>query len=256
MAIFLMTIQVSGQVYTNKLVGAKNLGLKDSLEKQAYPYALPIWGKKAAAKGYQLPYSAGISVNYLWQESELVIDDLMVGFNGGEMHSLDEPVFTFVFGPRVGKTFKFKNPDMNIAGWVGAFRLNYSAATSGSINLADLFPSGELQAKVTQGFEKVNETSMQVETWWSNLTPVEQKNPINKSKYDAANKALAKASGVLTAADGALKDGKSSTVEYSLDKTLKNKWNFIIGTQFQINGHLMLRAEYGFLGTRQQFIGG
>ena len=145
---------------------------------------------------------------------------------------------------------------MNIAGWVGAFRLNYSAATNGSINLSEIFPTTELQTKVNQGFEKVNETSMQVESWWSSLTPVEQNNPVNKSKYNAATKALAKASDVLNAADGALNDGKSATVEYSLDKSLKNKWNFLIGTQFQINRHLMLRAEYGFLGTRQQFVGG
>jgi hypothetical protein len=357
-AFILISFQVFSQVYTNKIVGKKNQTLKDSIEKQDYPFALPIWGKKAAAKGYQLPYSAGISINYLWQNSELVIDDLMVGFNGGEMYNLDEiirfnkatssanainirpdlwlfpflnvygilafaktstaidagiwmpsldstwsqigslstkanfdatslgfgmtptfgvggvwialdmnfvwtdvsaldkPVFTFVFGPRVGKTFKFKNPDMNIAGWAGAFRLNYSAATNGSINLSEIFPTTELQTKVNQGFEKINETSMQVESWWSSLTPVEQNNPVNKSKYNAATKALAKASDVLNAADGALNDGKSATVEYSLDKSLKNKWNFLIGMQFQINRHLMLRAEYGFLGTRQQFIGG
>ena len=173
-----------------------------------------------------------------------------------DVSALNKPVFTFVFGPRVGKTFKLKNPERTITGWVGAFRLNYSSATSGSINLADLFPTDDLQAKVNQGFQKVNETSAQVETWWGNLTPVEQKNPVNKAKYDAANKAMTKASDFLTAADAALKDGKSSTVEYSLDKTVKNKWNFLIGTQFQINRHFMIRAEYGFLGTRQQFIGG
>jgi hypothetical protein len=49
-----------------------------------------------------------------------------------DVSALDKPVFTFVFGPRVGKTFKFKNPDMNIAGWVGGFRLQYSSETNGS----------------------------------------------------------------------------------------------------------------------------
>ena len=43
LVISLMTIQVSGQVYTNKIAGVKNLGLKDSLEKQPYPYAVPFW---------------------------------------------------------------------------------------------------------------------------------------------------------------------------------------------------------------------
>lgn len=61
---------------------------------------------------------------------------------------------------------------------------------------------------------------------------------------------------VVGAKNEALKDEQKATVQYSLDKTLKNKWNFIVGTQFQINRHFMIRAEYGFLGSRQQFIGG
>jgi hypothetical protein len=353
-----ISISTFSQVYTNKVVGAKNEALKDSIEKQEYPYVLPIWGKKATAKGFQLPYSAGISVNYLWQESSLIIDDLKVGFNYGTMHDMDElirfddataaanainvrpdfwlfpflnvygvfgvaktsteinagfwlpdidstwsevttfstkanfdavvmgfgftptlgvgggwialdmnvawtdvsaldkPVFTFVFGPRLGKTFKFKNPDMNIAGWVGGFRVKFSSETAGSINLTELFPTDELQLKVDEGIAKLDETSAQVEEWWNGLTPVEQKNPMNQARYNGANKLLETAGGALTSMDGALNDGEDATVQYSLDKTLKNKWNFIIGSQFQINRHLMLRAEYGFLGSRQQFIGG
>ena len=145
---------------------------------------------------------------------------------------------------------------MNIAAWVGGFRLKFSSETSGSINLTELFPVGELQAKIDNGMVKIGETSQQVETWWGGLTPVEQKNPANKAKYEASTKALAKAGDVLTAADGALNDGKDATIQYSLDKSVKNMWNFLIGTQFQINRHIMLRVEYGFLGSRQQFIGG
>jgi hypothetical protein len=52
-------MQALSQVYTNKIVGKKNEALKDSIEIKGYPYVLPIWGKKAAAKGFQLPYSAG-----------------------------------------------------------------------------------------------------------------------------------------------------------------------------------------------------
>ena len=64
----------------------------DSLKNTEYPYALPIWGAKAAKMGFNLPYSAGIGVNYLWQESDLVLNDLMVGFNNGPMYDLDEIV--------------------------------------------------------------------------------------------------------------------------------------------------------------------
>ena len=33
-------------------------------------------------------------------------------------------------------------------------------------------------------------------------------------------------------------------------------WNFIVGSQYQINRSLQIRAEAGFLGARQQLIAG
>lgn len=90
LAFLFLSLQAFCQVYTNKVVGEKNATLKDSIEKEQYSYVLPIWGAKATARGYQLPYSTGLSVNYLWQESAVVIDDLMVGFNYGTMYDMDE----------------------------------------------------------------------------------------------------------------------------------------------------------------------
>jgi hypothetical protein len=356
-AFFIVNLSFS-QVYTNKEVGKKNEALIDSIKSKPYPYALPIWGAKAAAKGYNLPYSAGVSVNYFQQESALIIEDLFVGFNNGPMYDLDEiirfkdskatagaltvrpdiwilpflniygifgkaktsteisagvwipdtanvwneitsfsttanfdavsagfgmtptigigggwlaldmnvvwtdvnaldkPVFTFVFGPRVGKTFKLKKPDQNIAIWVGGFRVKFSSETNGSLNLSEVLPINDLQGKVDEGFVKVEETSAQVESWWDGLTPLEQKNPINAAKYETANRTLTTASNILTEMDGALNDGESATVQYSLNKKLENPWNFIVGSQFQINKHFMLRAEVGFLGSRKQIMGG
>ena len=69
-AILFISLQLSAQVYTNKVVGAKNQTYADSIKEMEYPYALPILGAKAAKAGYDLPYSAGIGVNYLWQESD------------------------------------------------------------------------------------------------------------------------------------------------------------------------------------------
>ena len=77
------------QVFSNKEVGAKNAALVDSLKHAEYPYALPIWGDKATKRGYSLPYSAGLSLQYFGQRSDLVIDNLKVGFNSGPMHDLD-----------------------------------------------------------------------------------------------------------------------------------------------------------------------
>jgi len=49
-AILFEVLQINAQVYTNKVVGEKNEGYVDSLKAAEYPYALPIWGSKAAAR--------------------------------------------------------------------------------------------------------------------------------------------------------------------------------------------------------------
>jgi hypothetical protein len=80
------------QVFVNKETGARNQALVDSLAHSTYPYTLPIWGDRATHRGFNLPYSAGVSVQYFGQRSDLVIENLMVGFNDGPMHDLDNIV--------------------------------------------------------------------------------------------------------------------------------------------------------------------
>jgi hypothetical protein len=357
--VLFVTAPGNAQVYTNKVVGAKNEELIDSLKSSEYPYSLPILGAKAAAAGYDLPYSAGIGINYFWQESNIIIENLFVGFNNGPMYDLDEiirfddaistsnavnirpdvwllpflnvyglfskartsteifagvylpdtnnvwsevaaftskaefdatgfgigitptigigggwfaldmnvtwqsisaldkPVMTFVFGPRFGKSFKFKNnPQSNIAFWAGAFRLHLKSETSGSLPLNEVLPVDELQTKVDESMENVAEKQIAVDEWWAGLTPIEQANPVNEAKYETANRALDTAGELLNSIDGALNDEESATVQYSLNKRPKDMWNFVVGSQYQINKHFMLRAEAGFLGSRAQFIGG
>jgi len=346
------------QVYSDKVVGKKNETLIDSIKNTEYPYALPIWGKKATALGFNLPYSAGLGINYLWQESDLVIENLNVGFNNGPMQDLSEvvrfdnatstasglnirpdlwifpflnvygilaksspstavdfgiyvpdadgnweniismntkaqfdattvgfgltptvgvgggwmafdmnftwsdiaelekPAFAFVFGPRFGKTIKLKKPERNITGWVGGFRLNINTGTSGSIPLTDLISTEGLQTRVDNGIAKVSEKHEQVDTWWNNLTPTEQKNPVNVAKYQTANGAFDAAGRLLNGIDEALNDTDQATVQYSLAKRPKDMWNFIVGAQYQHSKHWMVRAEYGFLGSRKQLIAG
>ena len=349
--------QTFAQVYSNKVVGAKNEELIDSLKTKPYPYALPIWGAKVTAKGFDLPYSAGISANLFVQKSDLIISDLYVGFNNGPMYDLDEivrfnnsvasaavlsirpdvwvlpflnvyailgksntsteinagvwipdqtntwnevtsfstkaeftstsfgfgmtptigvaggflaldmntawtdvsaldkPVFTFVFGPRFGKTFKFKK-ERSLAVWAGGFRVQFSSETSGSIALSEIIDTDGLQTKVDDGLTKVADTQVAVDEWWAGLTPVEQKNPGNIAKHETADRVLQTTGNLLTSMDGALNDDQSATVQYSLQKDLKDKWNFVIGSQYQFSKHFMVRAEYGFLGSRQQFMTG
>src|SRR6059058_1701974 len=78
------------QYTTDKVLGPKNQDLADSLKKMEYPYMLPIWGKKVVGKGFNIPKSAGISAQYLYQQSDILITDLAVGFNNGPLHPLDQ----------------------------------------------------------------------------------------------------------------------------------------------------------------------
>ena len=130
--------QTQGQVYTNKVVGAKNEALKDSIIAKPYPYSLPIWGAKAAARGYDLPYSAGLSVNYLWQESDLIIEDLFVGFNNGPMYDLDE-IVRFNDAIATASAVNFR-PDIWVLPFLNVYGLFAKAKTSTEINAGVWFP--------------------------------------------------------------------------------------------------------------------
>jgi hypothetical protein len=357
-AFLLTSLTAFGQVYSNKEVGKKNAAEIDSLKNSEYPYVLPIWGAKATKLGFNLPYSAGLGVNYLWQESDLIIENLQIGFNHGPLYDLDEivrfnnavsqasgvnirpdiwlfpflniygiyaqatpstsvdfgiyvpdedgnwsnvinlnskanfdattfgfgltptigvgggwfaldmnftwndiaelekPAFAFVFGPRFGKTFKLKKPQSNIAIWVGGFRLKLNTGTTGSLQLNEIIETDGLQAKVDNGIQKVEDTQVQVDAWWESLSSTEQRNPVNIAKYETANRALGAAGNFLNSFDQALNDENFATVQYSLDKRPKDMWNFIVGSQYQYNKHWMIRAEYGFLGSRNQVIAG
>ena len=349
---------VQGQVYTNKEVGKKNEVHVDSIKNSVWPYSLPILGKKTTAKGYNLPLPAGINVQAFWQESDLIIENLMVGFNEGEMYDLDDivrfdkavatagaitfrpdiwlfpfldiygifgysnastdvgfgvwipdstntpteilsaeskvvfnaptmgfgmtptfgvaglfialdmnmtwtdvpqlekPARAFIFGPRVGKSFQFKKKDMNLAIWAGGFRVDMNSGTSGSVNLSDVLPVEDFGAKIDEGYQKLDDVQQQVDSWWEGLSPQEQLKPSNIARYEAANAAISKAAEVMVTVENAFNDVASSTVQYSMDKRPADKWNFIIGSQYQINKHFMVRAEAGFLGSRTQVTAG
>ena len=97
-----------------------------------------------------------------------------MNFAWTNVSALDKPVFTYVFGPRLGKSFKFKKPESNIAIWAGAFRVQFTSETSGSINLADVVPVDQLQPKIDAGLQKVEDGQVAADNWWAGLSPIEK----------------------------------------------------------------------------------
>jgi len=172
-----------------------------------------------------------------------------------DVPQLSKPARSFVFGPRFGKNFKLKKPEQTIAIWAGGFRVAIRSGTDGSISLSEVIPDG-FGSKVDQAIVKVEDAQVQLDTWWDGLTPPEQNSPVNRAKYAVKYAALNRAGEFLSAADDAVNSVATSTVQYAMDKQVKDAWNFIVGGQFQVNKHLMFRAETGFLGSRKQVLAG
>ena len=130
--LLLAAILISGsiaqaQVFTNKEVGKKNAELADSLKESEYPYSLPIWGAKATKAGYNLPYSAGLSVQYFQQTSAIIIENLQVGFNNGKMYDMDELIR---FDEAVAKASAFTlRPDIWLFPFLNVYGISGSSQT-------------------------------------------------------------------------------------------------------------------------------
>ena len=128
----------NSQVFTNKEVGKKNAELADSLKESDYPYSLPIWGEKATKAGYNLPYSAGISVQYFQQESAIIIDNLSVGFNNGTMYNLDG-IVRFDEAKARANAFTLR-PDVWLFPFLNVYAILGTAGASTAVNFGVYAP--------------------------------------------------------------------------------------------------------------------
>lgn len=163
------------------------------------------------------PVWFSVDANWTWNKPEL----------------LDEAVLVKVLGIRVGHTFVFKNkPESNVAVWAGAMSINMSSETKGEIKLRDALPD--------ETWERRDEIVNEYNIWYDGLTP------IKKAAVDAT--AIPDIIDRLEAADG------SSTIRYGIDKQVKERWNGLVGLQYQYNKHWMLRSEVGFIGDRKSFL--
>ena len=145
---------------------------------------------------------------------------------------LDEATKVNVLGIRIGHTFVFKNkPQSNIALWVGGMRVKMNSKTAGEIRLGDAIPGLE-----DKGDEIVNNYW----DWYDNEASIPQK--------IIADKVLTPIVEKIGEADG------SAIIRYGMDKQVKELWNGLLGMQYQINKHWMIRSEAGLVGDRKSFL--
>jgi hypothetical protein len=131
--------QLSAQVFSDKVVGKRNQTLSDSIKSIEYPYVLPILGKKAAKAGFDLPYSAGLGINYLWQKSDITINNLKVGINNGPMYDLDEVVqFNNATATSSGINFR---PDVWVFPFLNVYGILAASKSSTAIDIDVRIPT-------------------------------------------------------------------------------------------------------------------
>lgn len=324
--LFLFSTNTSFGQYASTKVKSKHEVYTDSLKNVEYKYLFPLLGKGAYKKGFDIPYPAGLMVNYIWMEQGITIDNLQLGLTtedtdipltpvdfiefgnnsnvsytvnvrpdlwvfpflnvygifgygnsttevnliapidlksvveqnistvgvgvmgaGGigpiwfsidanwtwnKPELLDKAVLVKVLGIRFGHTFVFKNkPESNIAIWAGAMSVNMTAETIGQIKLEEAIPGLE---------ERSAEIVADYNTWYDGLTPIKQ------AAVDATS--IPEIIDRIDAADG------SSIIKYGLDKQVKERWNGLVGAQYQYNKHWMLRTEAGIIGDRKSFL--
>ena len=135
--------------------------------------------------------------------------------------------------------------------------LNFHLRQAVQLNLSELFSTDDLQVKVDQGFIKVEEAQANVNYLVGKIyLQLNSGILLTKQNMKLQTGQFKLPVSLLTKVDGAISNTETATVQYSLDKRVKNMWNMVVGTQFQLNKHWMIRAEYGFLGSRSQFVGG
>lgn len=163
------------------------------------------------------PVWISLDANWTWNKPEL----------------LDRAVPVNVLGLRFGHTFVFKNkPQSNIGLWVGGMRASMGAETVGQIKLIDALPA--------ETWDRKDEIVSNYWDWYNNEASIVQK--------AVADEILTPIVERIDSADG------ESIVKYGMDKQVKQKWNGLIGLQYQLNKNWMIRSEAGLIGDRKSVL--
>ena len=146
---------------------------------------------------------------------------------------LDEAVKVKTFGIRFGHNFVNKSkPYRNFGLWAGAMSISLGSNTLGEIKLNEALPP--------ETWSRADQIVVAYDNWYNNTATIPQK--------IIADQTLGPIVNAIGAADG------EAVIRYGLDKRTKQKWNGIIGAQYQHNKNWMFRTEAGVIGDRKMFL--
>jgi hypothetical protein len=192
--------------------------------KLSYPIEL-----KALAELEGSSFGIGMTGAFGLGKYFVVLDGNWVWSN---MSNFEDPVKSSTFSQRLGRAFPIgKNPESNVAFWVGGMRIRMGGITEGSITLRDVLPA--------ETWDRRDEIVNEYYTWYDSADPLAQQ---------MADRVLTPIVDNIGASNG---DG---TISYKLTKEPKQEWNVIVGGQYQINKRWQIRSEGGILGNRTSFL--
>lgn len=195
----------------------------DSLAVKEYNQVLPIWGKKALEKGFDLPEPIGISTNYMHLNQGLLLENILVGFDGVN-NSIDpvnlDEFLEFEELSTVGSIVLVKPdvwllPFMNVYGILGYVDLNTKVVLAQPIDLAtDVRTSGYNYGFGTTVAGGIKDWWIAGNfTWsWTKLTNLDQPNYAVIASYRAGKAHDLGTNGKLTYWFGALHQRWGKTV--------------------------------------------
>lgn len=150
------------------------------------------------------------------------------------MSNFKDPVRSAVFSQRLGRAFKVgKNPESNVAFWVGGMRVGMGNVTQGTIAISEVLPP--------ETWDRRDEMVTDYWIWYDDLGFLDPRKAIADNILTPIVDKLEQANG----------DG---SIEYKLLKEPKQEWNMIIGGQYQLNTSWQFRVEGGVIGNRKSLL--
>ncbi|MDH7460406.1 hypothetical protein QEG73_03925 [Chitinophagaceae bacterium 26-R-25] len=135
-AVSIQANSVLAQAGAGTKYGPKQQAYVDSIKNSDYKWTLPILGKKASGKGFDLPYNSGIMLNTLFAKQKVLISDLKVGFNDME----PVPLEFIKFGDVVAKTQSVTvRPDVWILPFLDLYAIGGFSTAQTNVSIVEPF---------------------------------------------------------------------------------------------------------------------
>jgi opacity protein-like surface antigen len=146
-AVFFISHSIQAQ-YTSTKVKTKHEQYTDSLKQVKYDHVFPIWGQKAYAKGFDIPYPIGGMVNCMCMKQGVTMDNLQLGLSSANQDIPLTDVDLIQFGENTNTAYSFNvRPDL----WVFPFLNVYAILGYGTSETeVKIVAPLDLQSNVSQ----------------------------------------------------------------------------------------------------------